>query len=564
MPDAPVHPISIDVVFARNLDLARPHIASPALVIVPSHDTWNDHGRRLFANLFVFSKGDARKIPIGLMFEGYIDTDAFLTDLFEDRGPVVPASQVGSGFVSLQREASTYALLVELLGFDAAVHGLRQVHDAVLAKLEGKDATTLALVDSLDFHVGMMRSSGYYVAMRRGGQYLRRVPIAAVEDAAISFEVRTVLPFSDEDLVVDFDFALDPLFRDRCCVLIGENGVGKTHLLNAIVDNQLRRFDHFGNLAALPGMILFRRILVYSSAESDRYPGSIPPWAGLDYEYHPLITGNDPLGSIFVDAVVDCLRNDSQVFGDGSLFGRMDLLEALLRGLGFYEKLYRPLKPDYVREFSGVVDLGGKPYLQFERALGDYREAILFQAIDRSRQAAVLVDRLRERQLSSGELVMLNFVAQVVSSIENGSLLLFDEPETHLHPKFVSQFMDALQEMLERTRSVAIVATHSAHIVREVPRQRVNILRVREVDGRFRHIEVQRPQMQTFGSNVDDISRFVFGDGLISHRYERILAEWAAGPGREMGIDRIIDDYGPILNSETLSFVARTIRNAQV
>ena len=61
--------------------------------------------------------------------------------------------------------------------------------------------------------------------------------------------------------------------------------------------------------------------------------------------------------------------------------------------------------------------------------------------------------------LSSGEISFLKFAAQVSLHIENGSLLLLDEPETHLHPNFISRFVSLLDSLLAATGSAAIIAS---------------------------------------------------------------------------------------------------------
>tara|TARA_B100000929_G_scaffold273374_1_gene245707 strand:+ start:55 stop:717 length:663 start_codon:yes stop_codon:yes gene_type:complete len=110
--------------------------------------------------------------------------------------------------------------------------------------------------------------------------------------------------------------------------------------------------------------------------------------------------------------------------------------------------------------------------------------------------------------LSSGELSFLRFAAQASLNIENGSLLLLDEPETHLHPNFISQFTALLNQLLTNTGSAAIIATHSAYFVREVFQKQVIILRS-DNDG---NIISEIPLMRTFGADVGSISYFVFGE----------------------------------------------------
>ena len=110
--------------------------------------------------------------------------------------------------------------------------------------------------------------------------------------------------------------------------------------------------------------------------------------------------------------------------------------------------------------------------------------------------------------LSSGEISFVRFAAQASLHVENGSLLLLDEPETHLHPNFISQFVSLLNSLLVQTGSAAIIATHSAYFVREVFQEQVSVLRT----DKENFVTVERPMLRTFGADVGAISYFVFGE----------------------------------------------------
>ena len=47
--------------------------------------------------------------------------------------------------------------------------------------------------------------------------------------------------------------------------------------------------------------------------------------------------------------------------------------------------------------------------------------------------------------LSMGKSPLSGLLHRHVSSIENGTLLLFDEPETHLHPNLITEFVRLLE-----------------------------------------------------------------------------------------------------------------------
>jgi energy-coupling factor transporter ATP-binding protein EcfA2 len=130
-----------------------------------------------------------------------------------------------------------------------------------------------------------------------------------------------------------------------------------------------------------------------------------------------------------------------------------------------------------------------------------------FASVDARKEPVRVVDG-EGYPLSSGEFSFMKFAAQASLHIENGSLLLLDEPETHLHPNFISQFVSLLDGLLEATGSAAIIATHSAYFVREVFREQVTVL---SVDSES-HVSAQRPKLRTFGADVGAISYFVFGE----------------------------------------------------
>ncbi len=547
----------IPVAFAQTAHLGRTaELGRPAIVIVPDYNTWNDFGYRLYADMHVLRSDREEVRSIRLMFEGEGNTASYLDSLFAPAVPVLLATNIPKRICSLQRKTESYRDLVAEVGFARAVAVLRVLGDAVLLTLEDNDLARLTLIRSERFHAAMVRNAEEYRAFRRGGQHLRPSPIAEVEDAATSFELRPPLPGNDLLDPLAFDFEPDPLFDDRVGVLIGRNGIGKTQsLLALILGLTTSNAAAAGALNPIPQV---RRVLMFSSVPSDPYPKSILPWLSIDYEYHPVAIDTLPLGRPFILSLVDCVRDDGALFGSGEEErDRHRLLRKTLRELGVWDGLHVPLTspPEGANDqFRDTVQLDGLPYYRLDAIGGEYRIVTFLSRIDLTRPAVVLGTSGQPRHLSSGELAMLQFAAQAIASIERGSLLLFDEPETHLHPNYVSEFMDMLQELLKQTQSIAIIATHSAYVVREVPRRRVIILR--QTGG---GIEVVHPRLQTFGANVDAVSQFVFGDTLISHRYQHVLKRWANTEGRALGLDGVIKGYGEQLNPETLSFIARVI-----
>ena len=123
--------------------------------------------------------------------------------------------------------------------------------------------------------------------------------------------------------------------------------------------------------------------------------------------------------------------------------------------------------------------------------------------------------------LSSGEITFFLFALQATLFIENGTLVLLDEPETHLHPNLIIDFIKILENLLTGTGSYAIIATHSVYFARELPRSQIHVLK--EINE---EIIINTPRLKTFGANVNSLSYFVFEDDTTNkmiNKYKDIL-----------------------------------------
>lgn len=128
------------------------------------------------------------------------------------------------------------------------------------------------------------------------------------------------------------------------------------------------------------------------------------------------------------------------------------------------------------------------------------------------------------RGLSSGHKIVLLTITRLVETIEERSLVLLDEPESHLHPPLLSAFVRALSELLIHRNGVAIIATHSPVVLQEVPRDCV--WRLRRAGN---VVEADRPKTETFGENVGTLTSEVFGLEVTNSGFHRMLAEAVSG-----------------------------------
>lgn len=558
MPEVIPAEVPVDVFVARSVANLE-NLPTPIVAVIPDDDNlgWNDFGRNFFANLYIRPvDGDALDFHMRVMFQGIGRSLTVFAELFQQFGELFPINNIEQPFVSLLPDVDMYRDVINALGFELGVSALRIMHDATVLRVEGNNPELLEMTDSEDFHFGALRLGGAYDALRRGGRYFRPDKPPPVQDLARNFVFSARMLSADNPYTLPFRFNPDEVFRNRASILIGRNGVGKTHLLKAIVDalHNSTNPDHLRQ-RFLPALNP-SRVVVFSSVPTDPFPRSIGAWRGIDYEYFAVNSQTDDRTDTLLGALVACRKTDEpNIFGQDNNKSRMDVIQEALETIGLWEGLHLPVRAQVADDaIPHIVEFEEQSYFPIRRTLNEQNSIRLIQQIDWDRTAVIFDNQMQLRRLSSGEYAMLRFAAQAASAIEQGSLLLLDEPETHLHPNFISSQMEILDNLLQSTGSIAVIATHSAYVVRETPRDRVNVLTLD--NGQIR---IDRPRLQTFGATIDSISQFVFGDTAITHGFQKTLVDWVDHTGRDLGIDGVIEQFGDQLNSESLSFIARRL-----
>ena len=126
----------------------------------------------------------------------------------------------------------------------------------------------------------------------------------------------------------------------------------------------------------------------------------------------------------------------------------------------------------------------------------------------------------RYNQFSSGENLLLYVITSLLAEIENSTLILFDEPETHLHPNAVSLLMNALYLLTDQFNSFCIIGTHSPLIIQEITSR--NVIVFKRFDNR---LEADTIGYETFAENITTITDEVFDNRQIAKYHYDILRE---------------------------------------
>ena len=155
--------------------------------------------------------------------------------------------------------------------------------------------------------------------------------------------------------------------------------------------------------------------------------------------------------------------------------------------------------------------------------------------------------------LSTGHKIVLLAITRLVETVEERTLVLFDEPESHLHPPLLSAFIRALSDLLIHRNGVAVVATHSPVVLQEVPKGCVWKLRR---DGAIVHAE--RPESETFGENLGVLTREVFGLEITHSGFHKLLQDAVADGGT---YDSILADFSKKLGAESRALLRALVAN---
>ncbi|UUZ49591.1 AAA family ATPase [Massilia sp. B-10] len=364
------------------------------------------------------------------------------------------------------------------------------------------------------FVFSLIRSEGGYNAFHHGFEALLGISWEKISLAPVKLE----LPLSgfsgfSSSVPLVFEFSHEGLFPQRISVLIGKNGVGKSRMLNHICERYLDQFCyHF-----LPKVS--RLIAIRTPGETEYTFPRKPENSQVDYL---------KLSTSFKD--------DSPI--EDSL---PETLYRLSRSHWSSDELERPRWTLFKRAISNVLpvsalviaaaELGAESPTSRTVALEDLTassEHVRLEARRALEASGVILMSQDDRlvPLSSGQLSFLRLAAQLSYNVVGGSLVLIDEPETHLHPQLISQFMAMLDSILSATDSVAIVATHSPYVVREVPAEQVKIV-YRESSGA---INVMKPRLKTLGADVGSISASIFADELVIENVKKIANEIRVNP----------------------------------
>lgn len=514
-------------------------------MVVPDRDRWNDFGYSILAEVGLRQEDSSTTwFQARFALKGISNLFDWATSAYSNtpnRGS--PLKTVGLPYACLLVDLKQYSLARRLLGDHLAREMLVQLNDVSILFDDAKTVPNWPdFFGSQVFTLSMIRSSESYLAFRRGANTLAGHEELEGADSRANFSAMLRPP--GPSVSFKFNFNNNNLFRGRIAVLVGKNGSGKTTSLTKIAKSLVDRSSRSAKIEPRPEV---NQVLAFA------HSASLP-------QFRPkLRTNGSARVRVFSLDPLSRRRNepsDSQMLVD--IFRSHDdrgmrlvhilkeVLDQEFSDLKFIVPV-KPLEPDKATVNHDLEDLEN-----LMRARGEQRLLETSGRIDLSRKLQYRARDGSKRSPSLGQLTFTRFLLTALANAGSGSVLLIDEPETFLHPNLISRFMRVLHRILDATGSIAILATHSPFIVREVQSAHVHILQ-QDSNG---VLQVLQPRLQTLGANVANVSSEVFGDDLAEHLYENLVSE-AAATG--LSFLHLLDQYSAELSTEALLLLRRRV-----
>lgn len=344
---------------------------------------------------------------------------------------------------------------------------------------------------------------------------------------------------TDKSAEIDISFKVTPgsFPSSNIHVLIGRNGVGKTTLLNNIVKTVID--DHVNKEEV--GVMLCKQDFWQETELPKDYFSSISSvsFSAFDPFIPPKNRPDRSLGTCYF--YIGLKKNDDEETNELKHIDllRSDFVNSLAVCFGLESKKKRWLKA--IRTLESDDNFA---QMNLTR-LGD------LERISEVKKSAYNLVKL----MSSGHTIVLLTITNLIETIEEKTLVLIDEPESHLHPPLLSAFTRALSDLLVDRNAVAIIATHSPVVLQEVPRTCVwKLERTRNEGASY------RPENETFGENVGVLTREVFGLEVTKSGFHNLLIE-SVNKGKNF--DEIIELYKGQLGFEGQAILRALIANRE-
>lgn len=444
-------------------------------------DNWNDYSfLTLFGLIYVDENSkihDIGSVKIGYYGQKESERKLAIGDIFDN---------LGSAYFSLGQSDSYYETL-NSLGENLRDEILKALNDIakfpdIYEKAIHENVTKISLLRS----ISQTSVTGQYRRIASGG--------ARLTNYSFKFKNPKIRGAS-EAMELSFNVNPESFPPTNIHVLIGRNGVGKTNLLNNMInalvegDTNIKSGTFTSEITETNSQIFANLTSVTFSAfdETEPKPERKDKTQGIQFSYIGLRRIQSGSNKNSGPKSTIMLRNE--------FFKSLNTCKINTR-TNRWKKSIEMLESD-----------------------PNFKEARITELIDITDDEEIKnIGWNVFKKLSSGHKIVLLTITRLIETLQERSLVLIDEPEAHLHPPLLSAFIRTLSELLIETNSVAIIATHSPVILQEVPKSCVWKLRRAGIEA-----VAERLGIESFGENVGTLTNEVFGLEVTNSGYYKMI-----------------------------------------
>lgn len=459
--------------------------------LILNYDSWNDYSYRTSFGMY-YCDDYAKVHEIGFPKIYFWEYDEARTDTYNKHTKTTLSSTITTldeRYCSLGQDLSYYKNL-KMYVSNEYMDVLRRLNDmAVFPEIKEHFINERGVQSSL------LRFSGAEKALNEAIEILSDQR----NEKDISFKYKVTVPYDVFSAELTFNFKRSNSFPYRINVLIGKNGTGKTQILSKLANSLSGYTDERQESPFIGGRPPIDKVMSISYSAFDQFKK--PPEAE---------TIN---------------RSFSYVYcGIQSEQGTLSLSQ---------------LRENFKTAFNIVC----------ERGRESIWNEVLSELIEEEHQKVVELVRsgsLDEINWSSGQHILICTITELIAKIEDESIILFDEPEIHLHPNAIANIMRMFHQLLEQFNSYAIFSTHSPIILQEISSRYIQIL-----DRADDILTVRHPAIECFGNNISDIITDVFDVSLHESNYKSRLKRLSS----EFEYDEILNLFDNNLSLNALIFL---------
>lgn len=457
------------IVYTPNLHRKRIPPAKPEFgdVLSLSSNNWDDYGYKttLNAQIYINNESVPFDFTIKLFIEDIDNTAKKLNELCKDGwGGIFPIPNVN--YIALPSDIDFYKILISKIGEAATITLLNQLHDAGFSSNVNDDQISKKLIEGDGFKKSLLRESGANKSFQDGYLIFKNVSLE-IRDFKLNIISKggcvETIPFKFESLLLPYDIN----------VIIGPNGIGKSHCLKSLVEywlqigmgeqrilekNKHTPFDERPNISKLV-------LVSYSPFEEfslDLEKDNLQDKKAYQYFGFRQMRDNGTIGISrnlpalnSSESLLEMISDDEKYRFIENRINKLSSVNSALKSAISYDYCALQLSSEQNLSYLGddAIIIDDKKYLpainivKWVEHIDEIRGSLLLN------DGVIFVKDGKIVRLSSGQRLFVYIAINVVAAMKENSLIVIDEPELFLHPNLEIEFIGLLKRVLKCTSS---------------------------------------------------------------------------------------------------------------